>query len=161
MHAPRPPIDMIAPLLSLPPSGPFVDAARRQGITVRRAKVWEAPAVRRFIEERLVPLWAEEAAVAFAHQPVSCFVAFDGMTIVGFAVYECTYRGLFGPIGVDAAYRGRGIGAGLLMRCLEAMREMGYIYAVIGQAGPREFFEKVCGAIAVPEHWPSYLTEGE
>lgn len=159
MQQPRPPIDMIAPLLSLPPVGPFVSAAAEQGITVRRAKVWEAPAVRTFIEERLVPSWAEEAAVAFAHQPVSCFLALEGTSIVGFAAYECTYRGLFGPVGVDAAYRGRGIGAALLLKCLEAMRDMGYIYAIIGQAGPREFFEKVCGAIAVPEHWPSYLGE--
>jgi GNAT superfamily N-acetyltransferase len=151
---------MIAPLLSLPSSQPFVSAVEAQGVTVRRAKVWEAGSVRKLIEGRLVPLWAEEAAVAFAHQPVSCFVAFDGMTVVGFAVYECTFRNLFGPIGVDEAYRGRGIGAALLMKCLEAMREMGYIYAIIGQAGPREFFEKVCGAIAVPEHWPSYLQAG-
>jgi GNAT superfamily N-acetyltransferase len=160
MQQPRPPVDMIAPLLSLPSSQPFVRVVEAQGVGVRRAKVWEAGSVRKFIEERLVPIWAEEAAVAFANKPISALIAFDGATIVGFAVYECTFRGLFGPIGVDEAYRERGIGAALLMRCLEAMREMGYIYAIIGQAGPREFFEKVCGAIAVPEHWPSYLKEG-
>ena len=44
----------------------------------------------------------------------------------------------------------------LLHECLASMREMGYIYAIIGQAGPREFFEKACGALAVPEGWPKY-----
>jgi hypothetical protein len=36
---------------------------------------------------------------------------------------------------------------------------MGYIYAIIGQAGPRAFFEKACGALAVPGDWPRFLGE--
>ena len=43
-----------------------------------------------------------------------------------------------------------GIGAALLYRCLEAMWEMGYAYAVIGGVGPAEFYEKVCGAFLIP-----------
>ena len=70
--------------------------------------------------------------------------------IVGFAVYECSRRGYFGPTGVREDLRGRGLGAALLFRCLEAMREMGYAYAVIGGVGPQAFYEKVCGAFVIP-----------
>jgi len=157
---PLPSIDMLVPLLALPPVDPSRKRLRDEAILVRRAKVWEAGLLREFIVEHFFPPWAEEAAVAFSNKPVSAFLAFDGIKTIGFAVYECTYRGVFGPIGVDAAYRKRGIATALLHECLASMREMGYIYAIIGQAGPRQFFEKACGALAVPEDWPKYVTDG-
>ena len=153
-------VDMLVPLLALPPVGPQRERLRDQGIAVRRAKVWEAGLLRDFIVEHLFPPWAEEAAVAFSNKPISAFLAFEGVRTVGFAAYECTYRGVFGPVGVDAPYRERGIATVLLHECLASMREMGYIYAIIGQAGPRAFFEKACGAMAVPEDWPKYVEDG-
>jgi GNAT superfamily N-acetyltransferase len=90
---------------------------------------------------------------------VSAFLAFEGIRVIGFAAYECTYRGVFGPIGVDPAYRERDIATALLLECLTSMKAMGYIYAIIGQAGPRTFFEKTCGAVAVPEDWPKYVRD--
>jgi len=153
-------IDMLVPLLNLPPVAPMRERLLERGILVRRAKVWEASLLRDFIVANLFPPWAEEAAVAFSNKPVSAFVAFEGIKTVGFATYECTYRGVFGPIGVDAAYRERDIATVLLHECLSSMREMGYIYAIIGQAGPRRFFEKACGALAVPEDWPKYVVDG-
>ena len=70
--------------------------------------------------------------------------------IVGFAAYEVTRRNYFGPTGVREDLRGSGLGAALLFRCLESMREMGYAYAIIGGVGPAEFYEKVCGAFVIP-----------
>ncbi len=35
------------------------------------------------------------------------------------------------------------------MRCLEAMRDEGYGYAVIGSAGPVNFYNKCCGATVI------------
>lgn len=156
----QPPIDMVAPLLALPPAEPIVQRLQGEGILVRRAKVWERPQLREFIKQRFAAGWVEEASVAFGNKPISAFLAFHGIEIVGFAAYECTYRGLFGPVGVDEAYRGRDMATALLLRCLEAMRAEGYIYAIIGLAGPRRFFEKACGAIAVPEDWPKYIFDG-
>ena len=153
-------IDMLVPLLALPPVAPHRERLREQGILVRRAKVWEAGLLREFIVGQFVAPWAEETAVAFSNKPVSAFLAFDGVKVASFAAYECTYRGVFGPIGVDAAYRKRGIATALLLESLASMREMGYIYAIIGQAGPRGFFEKACGALAVPEDWPKYVGDG-
>jgi GNAT superfamily N-acetyltransferase len=150
---------MLVPLLALPPVEPLRKRLRKEGIEVRRARAWEQRLLRDFIVERLFPPWADEAAIAFSNKPVSAFLAFEGIRVVGFAAYECTYRGVFGPIGVDAPYRERGIATALLLESLASMREMGYIYAIIGQAGPRAFFEKACGALAVPGDWPRFLGE--
>ena len=46
-------------------------------------------------------------------------------------------------------HRGRGIGTGLLMACLNAMRAEGYAYAIIGQVGPAEFYAKTVGASVI------------
>jgi hypothetical protein len=66
--------------------------------------------------------------------------------VAGFA-HECSAAAA-GPTG--ARMRGRGLGAALLFRCLESMRDMGYGYAVIGGVGPAAFYEKVCGAFVIP-----------
>ena len=153
-------IDMITPLLAVPPAAPHVERLRGEGITVRRAKVWEQVQLREFIAQHLSPHWVDEAGIGFSNKPISVFVAFHGVRMIGFAAYECTYRGVFGPIGVEEPYRKQGVATALLLRCLESMREMGYIYAIIGQAGPRLFFEKACGAISVPEDWPKYIIDG-
>jgi predicted N-acetyltransferase YhbS len=50
--------------------------------------------------------------------------------------------------------RGRGIGAALLMASLHAMREQGYAYAVIGAAGPIDFYQKAVGGLVIPDSWP-------
>ena len=50
--------------------------------------------------------------------------------------------------------RGRGIGKGLLLASLEAMRQEGYGYAVIGGVGPKDFYAKVAGAVEIPDSTP-------
>ena len=48
---------------------------------------------------------------------------------------------VFGPTGVAENARGGGIGKSLLLACLCGLREMGYVYGIIGGAGPVEFYE--------------------
>jgi hypothetical protein len=50
--------------------------------------------------------------------------------------------------------RKRGVGAALLVACLNAMRDSGYGYAIIGWVGPREFYAKTVGAIEIPDSTP-------
>jgi len=50
------------------------------------------------------------------------YVAMEGEKCIGFCQHE---HERFGPFGVDEAYRGRGIGAVLLLKCLRGMRAMG------------------------------------
>ena len=52
------------------------------------------------------------------------------------------------------AARGTGIGKALLFRCMEALKESGYVYGVIGGVGPREFYEKAIGATEIPNSDP-------
>ena len=142
--------DMLCSLVRLPRMDNLLDKLKGQGITIRRANPWEQSLVREFIEAHFSRGWADEASVAFAHQPVTCFIALHEERIVGFAVYECTRRDYFGPTGVDKAYRGRGVGLVLLLASLYGLREMGYTYAVIGDAGPVDFYQKALGAMVIP-----------
>ena len=60
---------------------------------------------------------------------------------------------------MDAAERGRGIGTALLLATLHAMRDAGYMYAIIGGAGPVGYYEKV-GAAVIPDSEPSRAYQG-
>jgi GNAT superfamily N-acetyltransferase len=142
--------DMLARLYDLPDPAPFGARVEGSGMSVRRAEPWDRIALRDFAKQHFNDLWALEADRAFNQTPITAYVATDGRQIVGFAVYECTRRGYFGPTGVREDLRGGGLGALLLLRCLESMLEMGYAYAIIGGVGPAAFYEKLVGAIVIP-----------
>jgi GNAT superfamily N-acetyltransferase len=142
--------DMLVRLYDLPPSAPYFARAASAGLTVRRADPWDRLRLREFIRSNFQELWAIEADRAFANTPVTAFLGIEGRGIAGFAVYESTRRNFFGPAGVREDLRGRGLGAALLFRCLESMRELGYGYAIIGGVGPAEFYEKTSGAFVIP-----------
>ncbi len=142
--------DMLVRLYDLPDPSPTYKRARDTGVVIRRADPWDRKRYRQFIEETFGELWAVEADLAYRQSPITAYVAERDGGIVGFAAYECTRRGFFGPTGVKPEERGRGTGAALLFRCLESMREMGYAYAVIGGVGPQEYYEKLCGAFVIP-----------
>ena len=124
------------------------------GIVIRRAQPFEITRVRSFIEDNFSVAWADEVSVGFACKPVSIYLAIVERNIVGFGAYECTRRSFFGPTGVSENMRGRGIGKALLLACLWGLRELGYVYAIIGHAGPVEFYEKTVGAIVIPDSDP-------
>ena len=143
--------DLLVNLLKLPA---FDEDSR-----VRRAQPFELTPVRRFVETNFSRSWADEISVGFARQPVSVFVATIERELVGFAAYECTRRGFFGPTGVIPAARSQGLGKALLLASLSALREMGYVYAIIGAAGPVHFYQKTVGAIVIPDSEPGIYTD--
>ena len=128
-------------------------------VNVRRAQPFEIATVRSFVEQNFSVAWADEISVGFANKPVSVYIATSAGEIVGFAAYECTRRGFFGPTGVDERVRGCGIGKALLLACLWGLREMGYVYGIIGGVGPIEFYEKAVGAIVIPDSDPGIYRE--
>ncbi len=146
--------DMLVRLYDLPEVEPKVAELEESGITIKRAQPWELRVVRDFIEDQFSETWADEISAGFANKPISVFIAQDGARIVGFAAYECTRRDFFGPMGVDENWRKRGIGRVLTLVCLRAMREMGYGYAIIGAAGPKDFYAKCCGATIIEDSEP-------
>ena len=75
--------------------------------------------------------------------------------MLGFACYDATVKGFFGPTGVAKEERGQGIGKALLLACLNAMKEEGYGYGIIGGAGPVHFYEKCCGAQVIENEQPN------
>jgi transposase InsO family protein len=116
---------------------------RREGWRVNHKRVYrlyrdEGLAMRKKPPRRRVACLKRDA--------VSCFIATTGSRLVGFACYDATVLGMFGPIGVDKDLRGRDIGSALLKACLLDMRVKGYAYAVIGSTKAFGFYEKVCGA---------------
>ena len=135
--------DMLVRLYALPSQPkPLTD-----GYVVRRAAAYEKSVIRHWIGQHFSTQWASEADVAFSRQPISCFLALYQERLAGFACYEATCRGYFGPGGVLEAHRGQGLGTRLLFECLRSMKEMGYAYAIIGGVGPKEFYVKTVGAI--------------
>jgi GNAT superfamily N-acetyltransferase len=68
---------------------------------------------------------------------------------LGFACYDATCRGFFGPELVHPDRRERGIGRALLIAALHAMRAEGYAYAIIGWASSIEFYQKAVGATVI------------
>jgi GNAT superfamily N-acetyltransferase len=145
--------DLLVNLLKLP----LLEEA--EGFIVRRAQPFELSTVRRFVAENFSPPWADEISIGFARQPISVYIATIDRELAGFAAYECTRRGFFGPTGVSQAARGKGIGKALLLACLWSLREMGYVYAIIGAAGPVRFYQKTVDAIIIPDSEPGIYTD--
>ena len=137
----------------------LIDHLRTRGVIIRRANAHEITAVRQFVAKTFAPAWADEILVAFSRQPIGVFIAIENGVIIGFGAYESTRRGFFGPTGVAPKHRGRHIGKALLLACLHGLREMGYAYAIIGGAGPADFYTKVCGATVIPDSVPGIYTD--
>jgi len=151
--------DLLVNLLNLRPLAPELEELGRGQITIRRAQPFEITSVRSFVEENFSRNWADEISDGFADKPVPVYIATLERKIVGFAAYECTRRAFFGPMGVAQTMQGRGVGKVLLLACLWGLREMGYVYGVIGRAGPIEFYQKTVGAIVIPESDPGIYTD--
>jgi predicted N-acetyltransferase YhbS len=147
--------DLLVNLLKLPALGPLTD----QGVNIRRAQPFEITPVREFIKLNFSTAWADEISVGFANKPVTVFIATRAGQVIGFAGYECTRRSFFGPTGVAESERGRGIGRALLITSLWGLRELGYVYGIIGAAGPVEFYQEAVGAIVIPDSEPGIYTD--
>jgi len=141
--------DLLVKLYDLPPSAPAIEAARAAGVEIRRAIGPEKQAVAEWAAKNFSRGWAAECDVAMGSLPPSCFIAVRDGRLLGFACYDATMKGFFGPIGVAPELRGKGAGKALLLRALEAMREAGYGYAAVGWAGPVDFFRKAAGAVVI------------
>jgi GNAT superfamily N-acetyltransferase len=157
-------MDLLVRLYDLPALAPRLEKLAPSGLTVRRAQASEKNVVVDWARQHGSPGWASECEVAFAHQPVGCFVAVEGATaaptkgtgypaapgtLIGFACIEATAPGFFGPQAVRADCRGRGVGAALLLFALHALRAEGHAYGIIGWAAEIDFYRRVAGAVPI------------
>ncbi|PYI57457.1 GNAT family N-acetyltransferase [Paenibacillus flagellatus] len=141
--------DMLVKLYELPDSKPLIRELADAGIVIRRGLAPEKHIVLDWVRRNFSAHWESECDVAFSRRPVSCFIATEGERLVGFGCYEATLKNFFGPTGVHPDMRGKGVGKALLLACMQAMYDEGYGYAVIGGAGPTEFYAKTIGAIPI------------
>jgi ribosomal protein S18 acetylase RimI-like enzyme len=152
-------MDMLVSLYSLTGAPGRLLEVQKQGVTVRRPLAHERSTVIDWVGSVFganAPGWASECAVAFSSVPPNCLIATREGEILGFACFEVTAKGFFGPTGTAPHCRGLGIGGALLVTSLAAMHEAGYAYAVIGGVGDdaRDFYEKVIGAVPIADSTP-------
>jgi len=147
--------DLLVPLYKLPERKPL------PGFAVRRVMAHEGSYVRKWVETVFSASWASEILPAISRTPSSVFIAVDSSIneLAGFCAWDCTALGFLGPVGVAEKYRGRGAGRAVVLEVLHAMKEQGYGYGVIGDAGAENFFKSVCGATAIPGSTPGVYPE--
>jgi GNAT superfamily N-acetyltransferase len=119
--------------------------AARAGYPLHRVRDRERPGLCDWIAREFSRGWAFEVARG------DTYVAIDEAgDPAGFANHDGNNRGLgwFGPAGTLSRYRGRGLGAALLMACLVDILETGPPVCTVAWIGPRGFYERVAGVAA-------------
>lgn len=152
-------MDMLVPLYNLDRASERTDHVGEQGITIRHAMAYERELILDWVRQSFGvdgSTWAGECEVALSRVPASCHIATRDGELLGFACFDATARGMFGPTGTDEKARGLGVGAALLVASLAAMREAGYAYAVIGGVGEHVsgFYQKVVAAVEIADSEP-------
>jgi GNAT superfamily N-acetyltransferase len=136
--------DMLVRLYDLPPFEP--GNWSNKSVKIKRAIAPELRLVCDWVYKEFGPGWESECRVAFTNTPISCFVAYEGNSLVGFACYDATTKNFFGPTGVKESHRGLGIGKALLLESMYALKAQGYAYAIIGGVGPVAFYQATLDA---------------
>ncbi|MDV5066610.1 GNAT family N-acetyltransferase [Bacillus sp. W1] len=132
----------------------FVPTYNDLTCTVRKANFSDFEKLASFVEAEFGERWLRSIEYGFRtyKENLPIYIAEQEEVIVGFACYDVVRgkKGLFGPMGTAKQNRVKGVGKQLLHRCLHSMKQDGYEYAIIGQAGPVEFYERCCNACLIP-----------
>lgn len=142
--------DMLVRLYDMPRKD-YSAEMTAQGIRIVRAFIGDKTKVLSFVKENFGEGWMLECECAMLQMPSTCYIAVKDKDVVGFACFDATAKNFFGPTGVKDSMRGKKIGAALLHACMNAIREQGYAYAIIGWVGDaKPFYEKEVGAMEIP-----------
>lgn len=141
--------DMLVNLLQIEGYHEELDRLKKEGVEIFRALAPDKHRIIEWVKENSSPNASGECDVCFSNRPISCFIAAKGSEILGYACYNATAPDFFGPTRVLEECQGKGIGKALLLRSLNAMKEEGYIYAIIGGIGPAKFYEKCVNAVLI------------
>ena len=146
--------DMLVKLYNMPKINESIRLAENR-VTIKRAMALDKTAVLEFVRTHFFENWADECEKAIFNQPSSCYIAVKDGGIVGFACYDATALGVFGPTGVLESMRGKGVGKALFGSCLTSMKEKGYAYAIIGWVTDAvNFYIKTANAIVIEDSPP-------
>ena len=133
--------DMIVNLTTLDYSFELED-----GVKLKRAFPADKSRILEFVGKHFSQNWVNETEYALMQNPPCCFIATREGELIGFACYDASAKGFFGPTGLSESERRHGMGRALLMRTLAAMREAGYGYAIIGWVGDAAGFYEKCAS---------------
>ena len=146
---------MLVKLYKLKDDWSFCADQESIGITIRKPIGPEKHLFIDWVRETFSDAWASEIDIAISNNPATCFVAVKNSKLIGFACYDATALGFFGPIGVEESSRGKGTGKALLLACLLDMKLKGYGYAIVGQTDKFDFYANAAGAVEIPDSSPS------
>ncbi len=149
--------DMLVKLYNLQYNWIPISDQKIKGIEIRKPVGPEKRLIVNWVEENFFDAWASEIDIAISNKPISCFIAIKDQELIGFACYDATALGYFGPLGVKGSFQGSGTGNALLMACLLDMKLKGYGYAIIGAVEIPEFYRKAVDAMEIPESSPGIL----
>ena len=163
--------DLLVKLYDLPDYDPLRKALLQQGVEIRQPFASEKRILIPWIQTHFVEIWAAECAAVLDREPINSFIAIEKQSVpnpnddpynlppeklLGFACFDVAKKGMFGPMAVLESYRGLGIGKGLLLASLQAMKAQNYAYAVIWWAGPVDFYKSAVGAIPIEGSSPGF-----
>lgn len=152
-------MDMLVRLYDLPDIEEELRKLEKDGILIRRPGAYERHLVAGWVGRNFSPKWVSETKTAFSRQPISCHIATREKKILGFACYDVTARGFLGPMGVAEEARKSGVGKVLLVSALNALREMGHAYGIIGGVGPADFYARTVGAMPIEGSSPGIYVD--
>ena len=127
---------------------------KKKDVTFRRADYNDYNAVIDFMRENF-PVWEAEVKNTFNSLPISIHLAMKNETIVAFSAHNANNfgTGWFGPMGTVKEYRGHGIGAVLLKRCLQDIKEWKLDEAIIPWVRPIRFYAREVNAVINRVFW--------
>ena len=146
--------DMLIKLFEIADDWRLVAEQEKRAIIIRKPIGPEKHIIIDWVSDHFGAGWASEADTAFCNKPRTCFIAVKEATIIGFACYDATALGFFGPIGIEKSNRKQGIGRALMTACLLDMKLKGYGYAIVGAVEDTEYYKKTVGALEIPDSSP-------
>lgn len=134
------------------------DKLKENSISIKKASIIDKDRILGFVRSAFPNEkdWPNECEYALFNNPVSCWIAVMDKEIIGFACYDATAKGFFGPTGVREDCRGLGAGRALALRSFYSMREAGYAYAIIGWTAGKAigFYQKIANAVIIEDSPP-------
>jgi hypothetical protein len=165
--------DLLVKLYNVKHDQALYDQLLQQGIHVKRALAPDKIKILDFIKasadinwpQESKDSWISECDAAMSNNPPTCIIAVQEKQLIGFACYNATGKGMFGPTGVLIKDQKKGVGKALLLKSLLSMWEEGYGYAIIGWPAKSaiDFYRKTVDAQIIENSSPgiySRLVDG-
>jgi hypothetical protein len=146
--------DMLIKLFEIEDDRRLLAERKKSAITIRKPIGPDKHILIDWVSDHFGAGWAGETDTAISNKPRTCFIAVKEATIIGFACYDATALGFFGPIGVEKSHRNQGTCKALMTACLLDMKLKGYGYAIVGAVEDTEYYKKTVGALEIPDASP-------